>query len=64
VKLVPTGGVSLENAADFIRAGAVAVAVGSNLVDVKTVTAGAWGTITERARALVAAVAGARRGSA
>jgi 2-dehydro-3-deoxyphosphogluconate aldolase/(4S)-4-hydroxy-2-oxoglutarate aldolase len=63
VSLVPTGGVSLENAADYIRAGAVAVALGSNLVDARTVAAGAWETITERARALVAAVAGARRGS-
>ena len=32
VKLVPTGGVDLENAGEFIRAGAVAVALGSNLV--------------------------------
>ena len=60
VKLVPTGGVSIENAADFVRAGAVAVALGSNLVDAKSVAAGDWGTITDRARALVAAVADAR----
>jgi len=64
VKLIPTGGVSLENAADFIRAGAVAVALGSNLVDAKSVAAADWSTITERARALVDAVARARDGSA
>ena len=64
VKLIPTGGVSLENAADFIRAGAVAVALGSNLVDAKSVAAADWPTITERARALVDAVARARDGSA
>lgn len=63
VKLIPTGGVSLENAADFIRAGAVAVALGSNLVDAKSVAAADWPTITERARALVDAVARARDGS-
>jgi len=63
VKLIPTGGVSLENAADFIRAGAVAVALGSNLVDAKSVAAADWSTITERARALVDAVARARDGS-
>jgi 2-dehydro-3-deoxyphosphogluconate aldolase/(4S)-4-hydroxy-2-oxoglutarate aldolase len=56
VKLVPTGGVSLENAADFLRAGAVAVAVGSNLVDAKTVAAGDWSTLSARAERLVAAV--------
>lgn len=31
VRLAPTGGVSLENAADFIRAGAAVVAAGSSL---------------------------------
>ena len=60
VKLIPTGGVSLENAADFIRAGASAIAVGSNLVDAKTVNAGDWATLEERARQFAAAVAGAR----
>lgn len=60
VKLVPTGGVSVENAADFVRAGAVAVALGSNLVDARSVAAADWGTITGRAAGLVAAVAGAR----
>ena len=60
LKLVPTGGVTIENAVDFIRAGAVAVALGSNLVDAKTVAAGEWTSITGRARALVAAVAEAR----
>ena len=48
--LMPTGGVSLENVADWIRAGAVAVAVGGNL------TAGAktgdFASITKLARAL------------
>ena len=35
VKLMPTGGVTVENAGDWIRAGAVAVGVGSNLLDAK-----------------------------
>ena len=60
VKLIPTGGVSVENAADFIRAGAVAVALGSNLVDGRTVAAADWATLTARARAVVAAVAAGR----
>jgi 2-dehydro-3-deoxyphosphogluconate aldolase/(4S)-4-hydroxy-2-oxoglutarate aldolase len=62
LKLIPSGGVSLENAADFIRAGAVAVALGSNLVDQKTVDAGHWGTLTDRARNLSEAVAAAKSG--
>lgn len=60
IKLIPTGGVSEENAADFLRAGAVAVAVGSNLVDAKSVAAGEWATLTERAARLVATVRQAR----
>ena len=60
VKLIPTGGVGVENAADFIRAGASAVAVGGNLVDPKLVKAARWNEIEGRARALVDAVAAAR----
>lgn len=60
VKLVPTGGVGFDNAGDFIRAGAAAVALGSNLVDAKTVAAGDWGAIEERARRLVEVVREAR----
>jgi 2-dehydro-3-deoxyphosphogluconate aldolase/(4S)-4-hydroxy-2-oxoglutarate aldolase len=60
VKLIPTGGVNADNAADFIRAGAAAIAVGSNLVDAKTVAAGDWGVIEERAKRLVEVVQGAR----
>jgi 2-dehydro-3-deoxyphosphogluconate aldolase/(4S)-4-hydroxy-2-oxoglutarate aldolase len=62
LKLIPTGGVSIENAADFIRAGASAIAVGSNLVDAKTVRAERWDVLEERARAFAAAVQEARQG--
>jgi 2-dehydro-3-deoxyphosphogluconate aldolase/(4S)-4-hydroxy-2-oxoglutarate aldolase len=61
LKLIPSGGVSLDNAGDFIRAGAVAVALGSNLVDQRTVAAGDWTTLTDRARRLSDAVATAKR---
>ncbi len=60
IKLIPTGGVNLENAADFIRAGASAIAVGSNLVDERTVTEMNWPLLTSRAAAFVAAVRTAR----
>lgn len=60
VKLIPTGGVDVDNAGEFIRAGAVAVALGSNLVDARSVANEDWETITARARALVEAVARVR----
>jgi 2-dehydro-3-deoxyphosphogluconate aldolase/(4S)-4-hydroxy-2-oxoglutarate aldolase len=60
VKLIPTGGVNADNAADFIRAGASAIAVGSNLVDAKTVAASDWDVIEERAKRLVEVVRGAK----
>jgi 2-dehydro-3-deoxyphosphogluconate aldolase/(4S)-4-hydroxy-2-oxoglutarate aldolase len=57
LKLIPSGGVTLENAADFIRAGAVGVALGSNLVDQTTVDAGDWQMLTNRAKQVSEAVA-------
>lgn len=61
VKMLPTGGVNLENTGDFIRAGAVAVAVGSNLVRPDDVAAGRFAALTERAAQYVAAVREARK---
>jgi len=60
IPLVPTGGITAENAGDFIRAGAVAVCVGSWLVDKKAITEGRLEVLTERARQLVEAVRKAR----
>ena len=60
VKLMPTGGVSIENAGDWIRAGAVAVGVGAALVDPRAVAEGRFRTITENAERIVANVAAAR----
>jgi 2-dehydro-3-deoxyphosphogluconate aldolase/(4S)-4-hydroxy-2-oxoglutarate aldolase len=62
VKLMPTGGVTLDNAGDWIRAGAVAVGVGSALVDTKAIDAGRFEVITANARRVVESVAGARAG--
>jgi 2-dehydro-3-deoxyphosphogluconate aldolase/(4S)-4-hydroxy-2-oxoglutarate aldolase len=64
VKLMPTGGVSLENAGDWIRAGAVAIGVGAALVDPKLVAAGNYAAITERAKRFVERVRTARETSA
>jgi 2-dehydro-3-deoxyphosphogluconate aldolase / (4S)-4-hydroxy-2-oxoglutarate aldolase len=61
VKLMPTGGVTLENAGDWIRAGAVAVGLGSALVDARAIDDSRWDLITANARLVVANVAAARR---
>lgn len=61
IDLIPTGGVNLENAGEFIRAGAAAIAVGSNLVDKKAVAAGNWQVISDTARKYVEAVRKARQ---
>jgi 2-dehydro-3-deoxyphosphogluconate aldolase/(4S)-4-hydroxy-2-oxoglutarate aldolase len=49
VELVPVGGVNLETTADFVRAGAAAVGVGSALINQKLLEAGDWAALTERA---------------
>jgi 2-dehydro-3-deoxyphosphogluconate aldolase/(4S)-4-hydroxy-2-oxoglutarate aldolase len=56
VKLVPVGGVSLENAVDFFRAGASAIAVGSSLVKTRAIAEGCFEELTETAKHFVAAV--------
>ena len=60
VKLMPTGGVSLDNAGDWIRAGAVAVGVGSALLDTKAIEEGRLDVLTNNARRIVTSVASAR----
>jgi 2-dehydro-3-deoxyphosphogluconate aldolase/(4S)-4-hydroxy-2-oxoglutarate aldolase len=60
VKLMPTGGVTLDNAGDWIRAGAVAVGLGSALLDAPAIERGRFDIITANARRAVAAVAGVR----
>src|SRR5229473_4999713 len=50
IELIPTGGVSLKTAADFIRAGAMALGVGADLVDPQALRNGNGELITARAR--------------
>jgi len=57
VKLMPTGGVTLDNAGDWIRAGAVAVGLGSALLDAKAIDEGRFDVITSNERRVVASVA-------
>ncbi|MGQ9517405.1 MAG: bifunctional 4-hydroxy-2-oxoglutarate aldolase/2-dehydro-3-deoxy-phosphogluconate aldolase, partial [Anaerolineae bacterium] len=60
LRLIPTGGITLENAGEYIRAGAVAVGVGGDLLDARAIAEGKWHVLTERARALAARVTEAR----
>jgi 2-dehydro-3-deoxyphosphogluconate aldolase/(4S)-4-hydroxy-2-oxoglutarate aldolase len=60
IELVPTGGVSLKTAADFIKAGASALGVGADLVDLKAIRDGQASVITERAKQFVQIVRDAR----
>lgn len=60
IELVPTGGVSLKTAADFIKAGAMALGVGADLVDMKALREGNAELITERARQFLEIVREAR----
>jgi 2-dehydro-3-deoxyphosphogluconate aldolase/(4S)-4-hydroxy-2-oxoglutarate aldolase len=60
IKIVPTGGVSLETATAFIKAGAEALGVGGELVDIKALRQGRDEVITERARLFVDLVQQAR----
>jgi 2-dehydro-3-deoxyphosphogluconate aldolase/(4S)-4-hydroxy-2-oxoglutarate aldolase len=60
IELIPTGGVNLETAPEFIKAGAAAVAVGSELIDLKSLREGDFDGITANARLYIEAVRGAR----
>jgi 2-dehydro-3-deoxyphosphogluconate aldolase/(4S)-4-hydroxy-2-oxoglutarate aldolase len=60
IEMIPTGGVNLETAGDFLKAGACAVAVGGELVDAKSVKEGRFDVIEDRARQYLAAIAKAR----
>ena len=60
IAMIPTGGVNLETAGDFLKAGACAIAVGTEMVDAKTIQEGRFDLIEQRARQYLACVAKAR----
>jgi len=59
-ELIPTGGVSAANAADYLAAGAFALGVGGELVNAAALRSGNLAKITQAARELVQAVHEAR----
>jgi 2-dehydro-3-deoxyphosphogluconate aldolase/(4S)-4-hydroxy-2-oxoglutarate aldolase len=61
IRLMPTGGVTLDTAADFLKAGACALGVGSALVEKKAVEAGDFARIEALAKQFVAIVRETRK---
>jgi 2-dehydro-3-deoxyphosphogluconate aldolase/(4S)-4-hydroxy-2-oxoglutarate aldolase len=64
LKVIPTGGVTLQTAESFLRAGASALGVGSDLVNLAAIDAGKPETITETARAYLKVMAEVRKSMA
>src|SRR5262249_5290973 len=60
IELVPTGGVTLDTAAEFIKAGAMALGIGSDLVDTRVLKDGGDKVVAERARQFIDKVKSAR----
>lgn len=56
VRLMPTGGVSADNAADWLAAGATALGAGGSLVDKNALKTGQFEIITEKAREFIRAI--------
>ncbi|PYQ51680.1 MAG: 2-dehydro-3-deoxyphosphogluconate aldolase [Acidobacteria bacterium] len=60
IEMIPTGGVSVKTAADFIKAGSLALGVGADLVDTRAIREGNARAVTEKAREYVRIVQEAR----
>jgi 2-dehydro-3-deoxyphosphogluconate aldolase/(4S)-4-hydroxy-2-oxoglutarate aldolase len=54
IRLMPTGGVTIDNVGDWVKAGAVAVGIGTDLLDKDAIAAGRYGELTDRAKRMVA----------
>ncbi len=60
IKLTPTGGVTLENAAEFIRMGACCLGVGTSLLNKKMIAENDWAGLTAMAASFVKEVQNGR----
>jgi 2-dehydro-3-deoxyphosphogluconate aldolase/(4S)-4-hydroxy-2-oxoglutarate aldolase len=58
IRIMPTGGVTLENAREFLEAGACCVGIGTALLDKKMIDADDWEGLASRARRLVRSLRG------
>jgi 2-dehydro-3-deoxyphosphogluconate aldolase/(4S)-4-hydroxy-2-oxoglutarate aldolase len=57
IRLMPTGGVSLTNAKDFLDAGACCIGIGTALLDQRAIERNDWDALSERARSLIESLA-------
>jgi len=53
IRLMPTGGVTIDNVGEWVKAGAVAVGIGSDLLDKKAIEEERYDVLTDRARRMV-----------
>lgn len=60
LRLMPTGGVDLKNAGQWIKAGAVFVGAGSSLISKDALISSDWTSVTDNAKAFVQAIQTAR----
>jgi 2-dehydro-3-deoxyphosphogluconate aldolase/(4S)-4-hydroxy-2-oxoglutarate aldolase len=60
INLIPTGGVSLSTASDLLAAGAFALGIGADLVNLKAIKAGDYDSVATTARSYVAVIREAR----
>lgn len=58
IRLCPTGGVTVENAGEWIKAGACCVGIGTDLLDKKAIAGDRYEVLTEKARRLIANLEG------
>jgi 2-dehydro-3-deoxyphosphogluconate aldolase/(4S)-4-hydroxy-2-oxoglutarate aldolase len=63
IRLMPTGGVTIDNVGEWIAAGAVAVGIGSDLLDKKAIEEERYEVLTERAQRMVQNFLKAKRGA-
>ncbi len=63
IKMIPTGGITIENAGEWISAGAVAVGIGSELLDKNAIKEARYEVLTDRAKTLVKNVYQAKHSS-
>ncbi|GAB6926514.1 bifunctional 4-hydroxy-2-oxoglutarate aldolase/2-dehydro-3-deoxy-phosphogluconate aldolase [Paenibacillus sp. JCM 10914] len=60
IKMMPTGGIDIDNIADYIQAGAVAAGVGGSLMKKDLIEQGKWDELAALAKAFTTKVAQAR----
>ncbi|MUV58252.1 2-dehydro-3-deoxyphosphogluconate aldolase, partial [Halogeometricum sp. CBA1124] len=60
IPLMPTGGIDIDNVADYVEAGAVVVGAGSAIMDGDAIAAGDFESITETAREFTRVIEDAR----